>query len=315
MLSVIMSIYNETMIEISKSVASILNQRYRNFEVIIVIDNPERHDAENFLSEIEKSDSRVRHFVNNANIGLAMSMNKAASEASGNYLVRMDADDICELRRFEVQLRSIEETGADVICSDYCFIDENDKVLQISHFVPSDEDIVKNLPYNNAIHHPTVMMRKELFDVVGGYRDFPCAQDYDLWLRLLENGAKFHIVPEKLLRYRVRTNSISQSIRVKQYETLLYIRKLYNERQRKGTDSFSKENYECYLRKHNVYNASYCNEVISNRDLKNKIDGFKGKSRIKRGLYMIVLCVKCRFYRKYYYNSLKNKFLLMTSGK
>lgn len=313
MLSVIMSIYNETLDEISQSIASILNQSYRDFEVIVIIDKPERLEVEKLLSEIEGSDKRVRHFVNSANIGLAMSMNKAALEASSSILVRMDADDICEPRRFEVQLCSIEKTGADVICSDYSYIDENGGVLPISHFVPSDEEIVKNLPYNNTVHHPTVMMKKDIFNKVGGYRDFPCAQDYDLWLRLFENGAKFHMVPEKLLRYRVRTNSISQSIRVKQYETLLYIRKLYIERLSKGTDSFSKENYERYLRKQNVYNESYCNEVIRSKELKNKIDSLKGKSRVKRGFYMIIICFKCRFYRKYYYNSLKNKLLIMVS--
>ena len=272
MLSVIISIYNESLKEISQSIGSILDQSYTDFEVIVVIDNPQRIDALDFLIGIEKTDPRIQHIVNSKNIGLAMSMNKAARSSKGEYLVRMDSDDICEQERFEIQFQAMRESNADVVCSDYQYIDETGNILQIHHYVPSDYELVKNLPFDNAIHHPTVMMKKEAFDRVGGYRDFPCSQDYDLWLRMLDNGCTFKIIPQKLLRYRIRNNSVSNCIRVKQYFTIKYCKQLYKERKKKGIDSYSKENYERYLYLHNVYNKKYCDNVNSCREIKIKGD-------------------------------------------
>ncbi len=299
MISVITSIYNETLDEISQSINSILGQSCSDFEVIVVIDNPDRNDVVELLTKIEISDNRLYHIVNSKNVGLAMSMNKAAQLSKGEYLVRMDADDICEQNRFEIQRQVIEDFDVDVVCSDYQHIDEAGNELQIQHYIPSDKDLVRNLPYDSAIHHPTVMMKKSAFFRVGGYRDFPCAQDYDLWLRMLDIGCTFKIIPQKLLKYRVRNNSISQSIRVKQHFTIKYCKKLFKERIKKGTDSYSKENYEKYLRKHNVYNKKYCDNVNKCKELKVKIDQNRN-SIFRKALYILIICCKSSFYVRYY---------------
>lgn len=299
MLSVITSIYNEKPDEISQSVHSILNQSYPDFEVIVVVDNPDRDDVVGFLTRMEASDNRLRHIVNSKNIGLAMSMNKAAQLARGEYLVRMDTDDICERYRFEIQLQVIEESGVDLVCSDYQYIDEAGNELQIPHHIPSDEELVRNLPYDNAIHHPTVMMKKSAFIRVGGYRDFPCAQDYDLWLRMRDVGCTFKIIPQKLLKYRIRNDGVSQGIRVKQYFTLRYCKRLFKERKKKGKDSYSKKNYEEYLHRHKVYDKRYCDNVSKCRELKLKIDRNRN-SPFRKAFYILIICFKSRFYVRYY---------------
>ncbi len=91
--SVLMSIYNESLEQIKESVLSILSQDYDDFELIIVLDKPERTDVKALLDEF--NDTRIVFLINEKNIGLALSMNIAASRATSNFFIRMDADDVC----------------------------------------------------------------------------------------------------------------------------------------------------------------------------------------------------------------------------
>ena len=102
--SVLMSVYNETENEILESVWSIINQTYKEWELLIVNDNPNSLVYEGILSRVEKLDSRIRIIKNDHNMGLALSMNEAAKESKTDILARMDADDIAETTRFEDQI-------------------------------------------------------------------------------------------------------------------------------------------------------------------------------------------------------------------
>ena len=93
------------------------------------------------------------------------------------------------------------------------------------------------------------MMRRETFERVGGYRDFPCAQDSDLWMRMQEGGAAFYLLKRPLLKYRINSEGTTQKKYFKQQLTLHYIYSLSIERLETGKDSFSKDNYTDYLSK------------------------------------------------------------------
>ena len=92
--SVIMSTYKEPIEWIQQSVDSILNQTYKNLEFIIIVDNPEYAELVSLLNDYADSDDRISVVVNNNNIGLVKSLNKALSFCTGEYVARMDADDI-----------------------------------------------------------------------------------------------------------------------------------------------------------------------------------------------------------------------------
>lgn len=92
--SVLMSVYNETLNELAESIDSILNQTYKLFEFIIVNDNPTREDLKEILINYQNKDNRIKIIESKENIGLAMSLNKAFDISTGNILVRMDADDM-----------------------------------------------------------------------------------------------------------------------------------------------------------------------------------------------------------------------------
>ena len=200
MISVLTSVYNETLEEIRESIDSILSQSYRNFELIVVLDWPEYAEGLALLRAYAAKDARVKVLVNEKNIGLAMSMNYAAEHAAGEYLLRMDADDVCFPGRFQLQYDAIRGSEYALICGNYDFIDENGELLPQKATVYTDGQLNTLLPYRNIIHHPTVIMTAKAFQTVGGYRNYPCAQDYDLWLRMKCAGYKMHMMTEKLLQ-------------------------------------------------------------------------------------------------------------------
>ena len=297
--SVLMSIYNESLEEIKMAIDSILLQTYQKFEIILISDNINiSSEIKVYLKCLEKN-PKIKVIYNKKNIGLAQSMNKAFSFSTGEYIARMDADDFSMKERLEQEVNILEnkkEIG--LVCSDYTYMDESSKDMnkQCSSF--NNKDIIIKLPYLNVIHHPTVMMRRKVFEKSGGYRNFPCAQDYDLWLRMLDNGIKFYIINIPLLKYRIRSSSITSTKTFQQSLTVRYIKKLYIQRKKYGYDSFSEENYINYLKKNHLDDPVYLKKCEKGRAIKIKKDNCD--SKIKKLFLMGRLFFEFDFYRKKY---------------
>ena len=304
MISVLSSVYNETLAEIKESIDSILSQSYKDFELIIVLDRPEYAEGLVLLQEYAQKDSRVKVLVNEKNIGLALSMNYAAENAEGEYYLRMDADDVCYPGRFQMQIDAIRDSKYDLICGNYDFMDENGDPLPQKTIVYGDAQLSSLLAYRNIIHHPTVIMKAKAFWEAGAYRNYPCAQDYDLWLRMKCNGCKMHMMPEKLIKYRVRQASTTVQKRYKQSCTGEYIRKLYQ----KGDNmqSYSYEGYLAYLDKRGVNDPDANADFIANFErymqLKKKIK--KGRIISAAGDFCKVM-FRSKYYRPHILRSVK----------
>lgn len=310
-LSVLMSVYNETLGDITEAIESVLSQTFPYFEFLIVDDNPARSDHRFLLEEYKRKDSRIIIIKNEKNIGLAMSMNKAALNASGDVFVRMDADDICLPTRFDDEYRLLCSQNCDVICGRYTVMDDNS--IDISSYGVKPEYTVSNmisetLPYKSVIHHPTVMMTRRIFERVNGYRNFPCAQDFDLWLRMMDANATFAMIDKVVLRYRLRSSSVSVSKRIRQRITVEYIRDLYIERLRTGCDSFSEEHYQNYLKK-NIKDEEMDSALIDQGNViinKAKLYDVQGKR-----LYSVLLRSKLllcnRVYRHVFFKLWRSK--------
>lgn len=220
-----MSIYNESVSELNKSINSILNQSYRNLEFIIINDNPLNKQLENQLNELVRQDSRVKVYVNNNNIGLVESLNRALGFSHGDYIARMDADDISEPSRIKKQVSCIEQKNLDLIGSSLILIDEQDVQFGTLHFPTRNEQIVRFMKYGTCLPHPTWLGKKEVFDCLHGYRKALYCEDYDFLLRVLKRGYKVGNCDGYDLRYRVRKCGISQSNYVKQYVLRKYLYK------------------------------------------------------------------------------------------
>lgn len=228
MISVLMSSYKEEVAELKLAVESILNQSYKDLEFIIIIDNPDNKIHKAILSEYAKKDRRIRLFINDRNIGLVASLNKALSLAKGDYIARMDADDISVSTRLEKQLKYLTENDYDLIGGITQMINEDGTLLYSIQKIPTDFfKIKKSLKYGQCIAHPTWFGKRELFCTLGGYRDIPLCEDYDFTLRAVLQGYKISNINENVLKYRMTANSISRSKLFYQYLYMYYVSNEY----------------------------------------------------------------------------------------
>lgn len=108
-LSCIMSNYNTDPAYLQKAIESVLNQTFRDFELIIVDDCSTDMRSKKLIETLSVKDSRIKPVYNNVNMGLAASLNRAIAFSSGEYVIRFDTDDICFRNRFEQQYKYIEK--------------------------------------------------------------------------------------------------------------------------------------------------------------------------------------------------------------
>ena len=201
-ISVIMGVYNPTDIaRFHRAVDSILKQTFQNWELILYDDGSKAPYAAE-IRKMEKIDERIRCLRSEDNRGLSHALNEGIRESSGQYLARMDDDDISVSTRFEKQYDFLEKY------KEYQWIGSNAELmdgkgvwgLQCVPEIPQNEDFLFNSPYI----HPTVMFRREILLHSGGYsisKDAAQCEDYELFMRLHKGGARGYNIQEPLLQY------------------------------------------------------------------------------------------------------------------
>lgn len=198
LISVVIPTYNcEHFIE--ETLESVINQTYRNLEIILVDDKSKDSTAlkiENFLHK----DHRIKLLKNEKNSGVSISRNRGIQEASGIYIALLDGDDLWVTDKIEQQLKLAQETKADIIYSSYSLIDEKGKDLGREFRVPrktSLEDMLKK----SVISCSTAMIKTDILKETLFSTDY-YHEDYVLWLRLLKKGAVAYGVMNVLAYYR-----------------------------------------------------------------------------------------------------------------
>ena len=224
-----MSTYKEPLNYIDQSINSILNQTYKDFEFVIVVDNPENKEHIKYIQDRMRNDTRIRLSINERNLGLTKSLNKAITLTKGEFIARMDADDIAELDRLECQLAYLTANNLDLVGCNIRDIDENGDFIYESgtHYPTNDAIIKKYLRINSAIPHPTWLVRKSVYVESGLYCDFPACEDYEFLTRIAIDGKQLGNVFEPKLRYRINNTGISCSKKVSQKTSFYYVRKNY----------------------------------------------------------------------------------------
>jgi glycosyltransferase involved in cell wall biosynthesis len=202
-LTVIVPIYNG-MPHLAETIDSILVQRRPSFELLLINDGSnDKGRTKSYLDSL--TDSRVR-VIHKDNEGLCRTMNLGFREARGSYVARVDQDDLCTPRRFEVQHTYLEShRTVDVVFSHtYKFGDKQvwRNPDQMSGGTAQRQVVTYDALQHGSILHSTMMGRRSVFLDVGGYRQayYP-ADDYDLGLRLTEQYT-VHILPDALVLYR-----------------------------------------------------------------------------------------------------------------
>jgi glycosyltransferase involved in cell wall biosynthesis len=221
-ISVVMSVYNSEKY-LAESIESILNQTFTDFEFIIINDG----SIDNSLAIIESymaKDDRIV-LISRENKGLAASLNEGIAIAKGKYIARMDADDISLPERFIKQYEFMEENQID-LCGTAVQIFSDSKDNKTWRYPEKANDIKFTLMFMTAFAHPTVFIRKKVFDTVS-YTNYEASQDYKLWCDIALNGFKMANLELVLLRYRFHKSQISKKNNIAQRRRTIEIAKFY----------------------------------------------------------------------------------------
>lgn len=204
-ISVVMSVFSEPLEWIQESIDSILQQTYTDFEFIIINDNPERKELCDFLTKFAAKDSRMVLIQNETNIGLTKSLNKGLKKSRGEYIARMDADDISLPERFSKQVEFLDKHPETGICG--TAIEMFGNLNLIFSYPTKHEDIFLFL--ETCFAHPTVMYRSHIVKQFYYDETRRVSQDYDLWIRMYMGGVCMANLNEVLLKYRCSHIQIS----------------------------------------------------------------------------------------------------------
>jgi len=197
---------------VCETVESVLGQTFSDFEYILINDGS-KDDSLEKLRRYAATDSRIR-LVSRENKGIVESANEGLSMARGEFLARIDSDDVATPTRFEKQVNFLREHPECVaVGSRLQMIDPYGSPLDVSAHKLAHEEIERELLSGSgwALSQPAVMMRRETVVKLGGYRkQYECSEDLDLSLRLAEVG-KLANLPEPLTKWRRHLGSVNHT--------------------------------------------------------------------------------------------------------
>lgn len=204
LISIIMPVHNCRKY-IKDAIESILNQTYKNFELIIM-----DYASSDGTSELIKSytDSRI-NYRTLEKIGIAVALNYGLSLANGDLIARMDGDDIMVHNKLQKQYDFLNQNkDVHLVGTNFYYIDKQGKKLFYKRFPEHHNDIEFSMPITISILHPTILTYKEVLLKVGKYNEkFTDSEDNELFLRMLEKGNKMYNLQEPLYSYRIRTKT------------------------------------------------------------------------------------------------------------
>ncbi len=271
-ISVVMSVYQEPLTFLIHATESILNQTYKNFEFLIIVDNP-NYEHKKVLDKYCEDDHRVKLICNEANIGLTKSLNNATKIAKGKYIARQDADDISLPHRLEHQYKFIKENPMySIVGTTISFIDSDGKLINKILRRKSSGRIDETILFKkNRLVHGTVLMNKEDLISVGNYNgNLRYGQDYELWLRFLKSNKKIFILNSNLYYLRQHQKSVTAKSAFHQSMMHFLIQKEID------FDKFDSRNIEQYLsilsEKEKAYVCYMTSKIMLRSDVVESLD-------------------------------------------
>ncbi|WP_221399885.1 glycosyltransferase family 2 protein [Clostridium perfringens] len=199
--SIVMGIYNCEK-TLKYAIDSIINQSYLNWE-LIMCDDCSTDSTYEIALDYTKKYKNIYLIKNKSNKGLAYTLNKCIEKAKGEYIARQDADDISLENRIEIEIDELRrDKSIDFIGTSISLFDsENIWGQRIMKKYPNKYDLVKG----SQFVHPTVIIRKDVIDSVGGYtvdKYTRRGQDYDLWMKLYSKGYRGVNLQKRLYLFR-----------------------------------------------------------------------------------------------------------------
>lgn len=223
-ISVVMPVYNGELY-LKESIGSILDQTFNDFEFIVINDGS-NDGSGNIIASYAKIDKRIK-IINQTNQGIVVALNNGLKIANGKYIARMDCDDISLPTRFYKQVEYMEHHLDIGVCGTWIRYFGNQKAGCWKP--PLDmESMRSELIFTSILAHPTVFIRKEIFDKYNLFyrNDYIHAEDYDLWIRFAK-CTRLANIPEILYLYRVHEHQVTQMGRISKNYSARQLREKY----------------------------------------------------------------------------------------
>ena len=190
-----------------KTIHSVLNQTYSNFEIFIVYDDENKDDLD-FVKKISELDSRINLIINNQNLGAGQSRNIGIKHSNGEYIAFIDADDLWHQDKLLMQIEFMQSNNYYISHTSYDIINEKEDKISSRK--------VKTLTYDQLIKScdiglSTVILKKNLLDDDILFPELKTKEDYVLWLKITRGGQKIAALDKTLSKWRKCKISLSSS--------------------------------------------------------------------------------------------------------
>jgi glycosyltransferase involved in cell wall biosynthesis len=258
------------------TIKSIEMQSFKEIEIVIILDRASK-EIELYARNLAINSENVKVLVSKLP-GISHALNIGIGESSGEFIARIDADDLMRKDRLALQKEFLEK-HQEVVCvgSQVTKINVDGKQIGRSSYPASNKQITHTLLFRNCIAHPSVMYRRSSILEVSGYRsDFDGVEDYDLWLRLSMNG-QIRNMQAPLTSYRVWEDQVTAKKKYLIFENAKRVRESFD-------DLLENQRYNAKFKKNGwLVSAEYFNYSLQNfrnsgeklSAIRNLFDSFK----------------------------------------
>jgi len=209
---------------IELTINSVLQQTYKNFELIIIYDDQNKEDL-NLLKNLTKKDKRIKLYINKKNLGAGRSRNKGIKLCQGSLIAFLDADDLWARNKLKKQIFFMKKSLVDISHTSYHIINSDNK--KIGNRIAKDMDH-KLLLSSCDIGLSTVIMKKKIITNKIKFANINTKEDYVLWLKITLHNRKILALKNNLTKWRKLNDSLSASKIQKLYDGYLVYRKYMN---------------------------------------------------------------------------------------
>jgi len=228
-ISIITSTFNDSPY-IRATIKSVLDQSFKNWEYIIIND-ASTDNTEKIIKEFSKKDNRIRYYRNKNNQGQTINSNKGLLLVKGEYIARIDGDDIwVDKNKLKKQFLFLEKNSDYGLVGTFAkTINEKGEIIGALKYPSRDSEIRKYILIENCFIHSSVLIRRSIINGIGGYNSkIISGQDYELWLNL-GCKSKFYNISEYLTQYRINPKGMTSSnYNLQLKETFMIIKKYKN---------------------------------------------------------------------------------------
>ncbi|MDC7326067.1 glycosyltransferase family 2 protein [Acinetobacter baumannii] len=304
LISVLIPVYNVEAF-VKEAILSICNQSYKNIE-IIVVDDCSTDNTYNIVAELVPNDARIKLFKNYKNSKIVKTLNFALEQSKGDFIARMDGDDISAPQRLEKQLNFLlKHPQYALVGSHVTTIDSKNKIIGKQEMPIKDDIITKTIKYASPVLH-IWLAKREVYNKLEGYREIPGAEDYDFLLRMHSLGLSFTNLNSFEYSVRIRDGNTTSTIGFNQRLMSNYVVELYEMRLRSNKDNFSSDNVKDYINYYSKYKEDFDK---SNTFLKTAFMAKAHKNFFEMFIFLTRAVFKSRFQAQYLYKRILFKLL------